>query len=77
MYTVNPELTTSNPRLYEHGICIILYLDTARTRTPNLFCPKCTPIPLGHSDRGKPMKQIRMTNGDGVQMEESPGKVDV
>ena len=23
---------------------------SARNRTHNLFCPKCGPIPLGHSD---------------------------
>ena len=46
MYPENPEGTQEIV-----GSMNMSYIsDTARNRTQNLFCPKCKPIPLGHSD---------------------------
>ena len=50
MYPENPEGTQVIVGCINMGYDIIIS-DTARNRTHNLFCPKCVPIPLGHSDR--------------------------
>ena len=46
MYPENPEGT----KLIVGCMNMGFVSDTARTRSRNLFRPKCVPIPLGHSD---------------------------